>query len=104
MRAGGMDGPFERNAFYSFISCPQQMIGAILYPRRHIGIGRTSIGWVVLEASILGRIVRRRDDDAIGQMFFSIPVVNENRARDDGCWCDSILFLNDSLNTACSQH
>ena len=32
-----------------------------------VGVGRAAVRRVVLEAAVLGRIVRRRDDDAVGQ-------------------------------------
>ena len=35
--------------------------------RRDVGVGRAAVGRVVLEAAVLGRVVRRRDDDPVGQ-------------------------------------
>ena len=42
-------------------------LAALLDPAGDVGVGRPAIGRIVFEAAILGRIVRRRDDDAVGQ-------------------------------------
>jgi len=47
----------------------KQFVRAVLDPARHVSIGRSAVGRVVLEASILGRVVGRCNDDAIRQMF-----------------------------------
>ena len=39
----------------------------VLDPARDVGVGRAAVGRVVLEAAVLGRVVRRRDDDAVGE-------------------------------------
>ena len=36
---------------------------------RHVGVGRAAVGRVVLEAAVLRRIVRGRDDDAVGEVL-----------------------------------
>ena len=43
----------------------QQFVGAILDRARDVGIGGSTGGRVVLESPVLGRIMRRRDDDAV---------------------------------------
>ncbi|MNI26741.1 hypothetical protein D3C73_804520 [compost metagenome] len=43
-----------------------------------MGIGRTTVGWVVLVATALRRVVRRRDDDAIRQPRSAATVVAKN--------------------------
>ncbi len=45
------------------------------------GIGRPAVGRVVLEAAIIGRIVRGRDDDAVGESCRAPAVVGEDRVR-----------------------
>ena len=46
--------------------------------------GRSSVGRVVLEAAVMGRIVRGGDDDAVGQSAFAPAVVCENRMGEHG--------------------
>ena len=44
----------------------EQLVGLALDPRRDLGVGRAAVGRVVLEAAVLGRVVRRRDHDPVG--------------------------------------
>ena len=83
VRGRGLDGFFERHALHPYISRAQQFVGAILNPARHVGIGRAAVGRVVLEASVLRRIVRGRNDDAVGEVILAAAVVNQNGSRDD---------------------
>ena len=50
--------------------------------RRDVGIRRTAIGRVILEAAVFRRVVRRRDHDAIGKAICSALVMAEDRPRD----------------------
>ena len=64
------DGLCSGSAGYAFdaaIAGAQQFIGAVLNPARDVGIGRASFRRIVFEAAIFGRIVRRRDDDSVGE-------------------------------------
>ena len=69
MRARRFEGRCERYAFYIRIAFSQQFVGAVLNPLGHVGVGGTAIGRVILEAAILRRVVRRRDDDAVREML-----------------------------------
>ncbi len=64
----------------------EQFIGAVLDPFGDVRICGTAVGRVVLEAAVVGRIVRGRDDDAVGQAGAAAAVVSENRMRDGGRW------------------
>ena len=48
-----------------------------------VGIGRSAIRRIVFEAAILGRIVRRGDDDAVGETALAALVIGQDRVRDD---------------------
>ena len=50
----------------------------------HVSIGRAAVRGIVFVAAILRRIVRRRDDDAIGEPAGPALVVAQDRMRDDG--------------------
>ena len=80
VRGGRLDGRRERHALDVGIGPAQQLIGAVLHPRRHVRIGGAAVGRVVLEAAVLRRIVRRRDHDAICEARPPAAVVDENRA------------------------
>ena len=88
----------ERHALHSSIVSAQQFVGAILHPARHVGIGRAAVGRIVFEAAVLRRIVRRRDDDAIGETGFASAIVNEDGTRDDRRRRHAIVALDDRLD------
>ena len=49
---------------------------------RDVGVGRAAVRRVVLEAAVVGRVVRRRDHDAVGEPGRAAAVVGEDRVRD----------------------
>ena len=51
---------------------------------RDVGVGRAAVRRVVLEAAVLGRVVRRRDDDAVGEPRRPPAVVGEDGVGDGG--------------------
>ena len=55
-----------------------------LDPCCYVGIGRSTVGRVVLEAAVLGGIMRRGDDDPVGEPALAILVVAQDRVRNDG--------------------
>ena len=59
---------------------------------------------VVLEAAILGRVVRRRDDDAVGKVILATTVVNQNGSRDDRGRSYSVTLLYDGVHIVRGQH
>ncbi|MNT36178.1 hypothetical protein D3C72_1722460 [compost metagenome] len=57
----------------------QKVVGLGLDPLGDIAVGRAAIGRVVLEATALRWVMRRRDDDAIGQATAAPTVVANDR-------------------------
>ena len=47
-------------------SVGDEFVGAVLDPLGGGGVGGAAVGWVVLEAAVLGWVVGGRDDDAVG--------------------------------------
>ena len=66
---------FKWHAFDSGIFRAQQFVRTILHPVRDFCIGWTTVGRVVLETTILGRVVRWRDDDAVSEVILAATVV-----------------------------
>ena len=62
----------------------EQVVGAVLDPLGGAGVGGAAAGWVVLEAAVLGRVVRGRDDDAVGERLNAVLVVREDGMRECG--------------------
>src|SRR6266446_5915553 len=79
-----VDGLGERDALYSGVVFSQQIVGSVLNPSRHACVGRTAVSRVVFEAAVLGRVVRWRDDDAIGEVLLTAAVVDQDGPRDHG--------------------
>ncbi len=60
----------------------QQRVGAVLHPTGDIAVGRAAIGWVVLEAAAVRRVVRRGDHNAIGKARAAALVVHQDGLAD----------------------
>src|SRR5271170_5049101 len=94
----------ERNPLDACIARPQQIIRPVLDPLRHLGIGRTAVGGVVLEASVFRRVVRRRNYDAVSEMLLAAAVIDKNGSRDDGSRSDALALLDDRLHVVRREH
>src|SRR6185312_10216259 len=57
----------EEHSLYALQSICNQSVGAFLNPLCRRGIGWSARGWVVFEAAILRRIMRGRDNNAVGK-------------------------------------
>ena len=82
----------------------QQLVGALLHPPGHVGVGGPAVGRVVLEAAVLGRVVRGRDHDAVREMRGAAAVVHENRVRDHRGRGHAVVALDDGLDPVGGQH
>ena len=60
-----------------------EFIGAILDPLGGRGVGRAAVGRVVLEAAVLGWVVRGRDDDAVGAVELQVAIAGKDGVRED---------------------
>src|SRR4030095_5510326 len=69
-----LDGRRKWHAFYA-AAVAQQFVGPALAPPFYVGVSGPAIGRVVLEASVCRWVVRRRDDNAVGEMLFPILVI-----------------------------
>ncbi len=70
----------RRQSFSPAIIFAQQRVGSILNPVGDIGIGRAALRRIIFKATIRRRIVRRCDDDAVGQAGFFAAVMNQDRS------------------------
>jgi hypothetical protein len=83
MRAIRVERSRERNTLHSGVSRTQKLVRSPLDPLCYLGVGRTAISRVVLEPAILRRVVRRGNDDAVGEVIAARAIVNEYRVRND---------------------
>ena len=59
---------------------------------------------IVFEAAVFGRIVRRSDNDAVGQSHFSVPIEIENGAGNRGSGRVLAIGSNADVNFVGRQH
>jgi len=81
----------------------QELIGSILDPLGYIGVGRSSIGRIVFKPAVFWRVVRRGDDNAIGEMLGAAPIVDEDRPRNRRRRRHTVVALNDGLDAVRRQ-
>ena len=100
--AGSQRG-VERNTLHTLQTGGQQFISAVLHHFSHVGISRAAVWRVVLDTAIFRRVVRRGDDDTIRQRaaFF---VMHQNRVGNRRRRGETVVFLNDHINTVRRQH
>jgi len=98
VRVGCTKGCVVWNSLYVGIVSGQQFIGAILYPSSNLGISGAAVRRVVLESSILRRIMRRCDDDAVRKVLLAATVVDKDGSGDDWRRSYAVLLLIEGLH------
>jgi len=84
VNAGGLVRAVIRNPLQAPQSVFQKCVRGTLDSGGDIGVGRSAIWRVILEAAVLGRIMRRGNHHAIGKTAGPVPVVGQDRMRDRG--------------------
>ena len=82
---GGGEGAGVRDFFHCGETRGNDLVGAVFDPFGGGGVGRAAVGWVVLEAAVLGWVVRGGDDDAVGEVDLASAIVGEDGVRERGC-------------------
>ena len=72
--------------------------------RRDVGVGRAAMRRVVFVAAVFGRIMRRRDHDAIGEAGGPSLVVAQDRMRDDWGRRVSAAIVDHDLDAVGGKH
>ena len=76
---GGPKRLLVRNPVNAAQAAFEKLVRLRLDPVRDGWLRRPAVGRIVLEAAVMGRIMRRRDHDAIGKTCFPPAVVRQNR-------------------------
>jgi hypothetical protein len=97
-------GLFERDSFHALEAAFQKRIGPGFDPSCDVVIRRAAVGRFVFEATVVGRIVRRRDDNAVGQSFIAAAVVSEYCVRNHRSGRVFILIREHDFHTIGRQH
>src|ERR1700675_148031 len=58
MGAPSLDGCGEGHSFHACVVSPQELVRSVLYPAGYVCVGGTAVCRVVLEAAILGWVMR----------------------------------------------
>ncbi len=103
MRRVRIEGSGEAHSLHSCVAVSQKRISPVLDPPGHVGVSRAPIGRVVLEPTILRRVVRGSYDNAVGEMLGARAVIDQDGARDDRGRCESVVSLDDRLHVVGRQ-
>src|SRR5438105_9074162 len=98
MRCRGADRRDEWDALCVRVAHAQQRVCALLYPIRHFAIGRSAVSRVVLEPAVLGRVMRRGDDDTVSQAIGATAVMRQDNPRNRRSWRYAVAALNNRLD------
>jgi len=82
MRGRDLDGSIKIDTLNALLTGAQQLVRAVLNPVGDVGVGRSSVWWIIFKTTVGWRVVRRGDDDAICKT----PVVPKNGVRNDRSW------------------
>ncbi len=104
MRGGGAPRRGGVHPLHLHVAAAQELVRARLDGPRDLGVRRPSVRRVVLEAAVLGRIVRRRGDDAVRHTLDATAVVHEDRMRDHGRRHVAVVSLDHRLDAVGGQH
>ena len=77
-----LQGARQRHPLHVLEAAAQDLVGALGDRAGGVGVGRAAVGRVVLEPAVARRVVRRRHDDAVGQIGVAAAVVGQDRVAD----------------------
>ena len=93
----------RRNPLYSGEPGFEELIRLGLDPIGDDIVRRTAIRRIILEAAIMWRIVRGRDDNSVGLPDLPVAIVGHNRMRNDRSRRVFVSFCEHHLDFICRQ-
>ena len=103
MRSVAAQGPRVGNPMHALQAILQKLIRPGFDPTGHANVGGPAVGWVVLESSVVGRVVRGRNDNAIRQAGSTLTVISQYRVRDRRGGRVFIILGQHDVNAICRQ-
>ena len=106
VRRGGAQRLLVWDAFHAFEAALQQLIRSGFNPAGDAAIGRSPIWGVVLEPAVVRRIVRRRNDNAVGQApaHGAPAVVAHDSVRYRGRRCVRVVLGEHDVDAVGREH
>lgn len=98
VRCGGAKSLLDRNPFHPCKVVPEKLVRLRFNPTGNGLFRRPAVWQIVLETTIMGRIVGGRDDDAVGKSGLKSSVVRENRVGDRRGWGILIFSRNHDID------
>src|SRR3984957_15254168 len=83
VRRRGTQSLLMGNSFHAGEAGFEQLIRLGLDPIGGDLVRRTAIGGIIFEATVVGRIMRRGDDNSVREPNFPAMIVSQNRMRND---------------------
>ena len=99
-----LHGPGQRHPFHRLEPVTQDLVGPLGDHPGGVGVGGPAIGRVVLEAAVARRVVRRGDDDAVGQVTVTVPVEREDGVAHGRCRGVPVSRIDHGDNIVGAQH
>ena len=103
VRRGGAKCPFEKNPIHTYQASLEKPVRPGFDPVCDGRCRWPTIGWIVFEPTVVGRIVRRRDNDSVSKTGASPTVVHKNRVRNNGGRCVFIPLREHDLHPVRGQ-
>ena len=100
----GRERPRIGQPLHARVPGREERIGAPLDPAGHGRVGGAAVRRVVLDAPVLRRIVRRRDDDPVGSPLRPAAVVGQDGVRDDRRRRRGVALGHEHLHSVRGQH
>jgi hypothetical protein len=101
---GCAQGFLKRDPLHTLQAALQKLVCLGFDPTGDDVLPPTAVWRVILKPAVMGRIVRRRDHDSIGESGLASAVVPENSERNSRCWGIFVPFRQHDFNSVSSQH
>ncbi len=104
MRRGGRERPSVGDPGHAIETMFHQLVRPRPDPAGHVGVGGAAVRRIVLEATVVRRVVRWRDDDAVGHPAGSSAVVADDGVRHHRRRRVFVVFRQHDIDAVGRQH
>ena len=104
MYSGGATSTFEWHSHHTAQALRNNGVRLLLYPFGDVSVRWSTVGRIVLKAAVARRVMRRRDDDAVGEATLAPAIVVKNRVRDYRRWSVAMVSIDHDVDAICCQY